>query len=240
MSTERKSHVYFFLSFIEYRAAQELAKGRPFVLPRIHPPTLGTVGRIISDGDEFSSIGDPEYNIDETNTQVSREPSLSTTYNATYRTDTTQRPPTDFLPFFEDLERRTGINSGNMPAKLTADILGTLNSLPADLAQQPNTFGDSRDLDEIELVTDMLDDMTKDDEIDDDFIEALNPNLAIPRATSQDEEDSSPGWFAVCCLLLALFVDHSLELILFLILAIYQLVKTGSSIVYLHFLNSFH
>jgi len=180
---------------LKTKAAQELAKNRPFVLPRIHPPALGTVGRMISDPDDFSSIGDPEYNVDETNTQVSREPSLSTTYNATYRTDTTQRAPTDFLPFFEDLERRTGINSGNMPAKLTADMLGTLNSLPADLAQQPNTFGDSRDLDEIELVTDMLDDMTKDDEIDDDFIEALNPNLAIPRATSQDEEDSSSGWF---------------------------------------------
>ena len=188
---------------LSFRAAEELAKQRPFVLPRIHAPTMGAVGRMVSDGDGFSSIGEPDYNGDETNTHVSREPSLSTTYNATYRTDTTHREAPNFDSFFRRLEGQTAINSGGMPAKHSADMLGTLNSLPGDPTASASAFGDSRDLDEIELVTDMLDDMTKDDEFDDDeFIEALNPNLAIPRVPPQEENRSS-GWFTVCSLSLS-------------------------------------
>jgi hypothetical protein len=77
-------------------------------------------------------------------------------------------------------------------------MAGTLSSFPPDHPSvRTSTFSDSNELDEIEFVTDMLEDMTKDDDMPDDFVEALNPNLIIPRTTIQPEIKSS-GWFSVC------------------------------------------
>ncbi|CAF4775597.1 unnamed protein product, partial [Rotaria sp. Silwood1] len=38
--------------------------------------------------------------------------------------------------------------------------------------------------------------MTKDDDMEDEFVEALNPNLAMPRSALRPEMKSS-GWFPV-------------------------------------------
>ena len=77
---------------------------------------------------------------------------------------------------------------------------GTLNSFAPDRMDDPSgaasTFSDLNDLGETEFVTDMLDDMTKDDDIDDEFVEALNPNLVMPRISEQSARKST-GWFPV-------------------------------------------
>lgn len=210
-----------------FRVVQEQAKRqRIYTLPRIHIPPPVTRG--LSDDDDIFTIGEPEYQGDEPNTHNSREPSLSTSYNATYRTDTIPRAPDDFLPFFESLEQQTRLNGGRIPAQRSADMLGTLNSLPPDLAPAPDAFSDARDLDEIEFVTEMLDDMTKDDLLDDDFIEAMNPNVAIPRASpSLQNESQSSGWFSVR---FSNLISSSFYPSLFFLSEIYQLVNIDSSV----------
>ena len=92
---------------------------------------------------------------------------------------------------------------GHIPRPQMIDMLGTLNSLPSQIrfdepsgAAPSNPFSDSHDLDDVELVTDMLEDMTRDDETQDDFVEALNPNFILPRLVLPPEERSSK-WLTV-------------------------------------------
>ena len=169
-----------------------------FHIPRAHMPTLATRGLRLDDWDGFSlDQTDEGQNRDSLDTTDS---SSTTTYNATYRTNATH-PEADF-GIFDALERQIPMAKGHIPRPQMDDMLGTLNSLPSPdpleetLAGNVNRFSDSRDLNEIELVTDMLDDMTRDDILDDDFIEALNPNLAIPRTALEPERKSS-SWFPV-------------------------------------------
>jgi hypothetical protein len=160
-------------------------------------PTMVTGSRGLNSWEGFSL--DNTYDEQFVDASDSFPSSANTTYNTTYRTN--GRPEADF-GIFDELENRTPLSKSHIPRPQMADMLGTLNSLPApDLFDEPSgtasTFSDSRDLDEIELVTDMVDDMTKDDDIEDEFVEALNPNLAIPRLALQPEVKSS-GWFSVC------------------------------------------
>ena len=167
-------------------------EGKIVQIPRVHPPGMATSGREFAPWDGFS-LGDTN-NGDFTDNPESSASSSSSAYNTTYRTTGTRAQP-DFA-LFDDLEKRTPIAGGNIPRRQSAGILGTLNSIPPDLSATANTFSDVRDLNEIELVTDMLDDMTKDDDFEDDFAEAFNPFLAMPRAAEQSET-RSPGWFSV-------------------------------------------
>ncbi|CAF0869133.1 unnamed protein product [Adineta ricciae] len=166
-----------------------------FVIPRAHIPTMGTGSRALNTWDAFSL--DNTYDEQYVDASDSFPSSSSTTYNTTYRANG-QRPEADF-GIFDELENRIPMSKGHIPRPQMVNILGTLNSLPSnERFDEPSgaesTFSDSRELDDIELVTDMLDDMTKDDDMEDEFVEALNPNLAIPRLALQPENHSS-GWF---------------------------------------------
>ena len=170
-----------------------------FVLPRAHLPTLGTVNRNFTDLDTFS-LGQT-YDDQFVDASDSISSSANTTYNATYRTNGTS-PEADF-GIFDELESRIPISRGHIPRPQMIDMLGTLNSLPSQIrfdepsgAAPPNPFSDSHDLDDVELVTDMLEDMTRDDETQDDFVEALNPNFILPRLVLPPEERSSK-WLTV-------------------------------------------
>ena len=168
-----------------------------FELPRAHMPTAATVGQGLSDWDGFSldqTFDDPMNGDSNSLSSVS-----NTTYNATYHTNASG-PQADF-GIFEELERQIPMAKGPIPRPQMTDMLGTLNSLPSqeqfeDPSAGESSFSQSRDLSEVELVTDMLDDMTKDDDVDDDFVEALNPNLAIPRSALKPEPRPS-SWFPV-------------------------------------------
>ena len=169
-----------------------------FTIPRAHMPTMGTGSRTLNAWDGFSL--DNTYDEQFVDASDSFPSSSTTTYNTTYRTDGT-RAEADF-GIFDELENRIPISRGHIPRPQMANLLGTLNSLPThELFDEPSRtaspFSDARDVDEIELVTDMLDDMMKDDDMEDEFVEALNPNLSIPRLALQPEEKPS-GWFSVC------------------------------------------
>lgn len=182
-----------------------------FKLPRAHVPTAATVGQGFNDWDGFSL--DQTYD-DQNNGDANSVSSTSnTTYNATYRTNASGAQA-DF-GIFEELERQIPMAKGPIPRPQMTDMLGTLNSLSQDPFEEPsageNSFSQSRDLNEIELVTDMLDDMTKDDDVEDDFVEALNPNLAIPRSALKPEPQPS-SWFSVSCS--TLVEEHRMNLFL--------------------------
>ncbi len=169
-----------------------------FTIPRAHVPTMGTGSQAVNAWDGFSL--DNTYDEQFVDASDSFPSSSTTTYNTTYRTNDA-RPKADF-GIFDELENRIPISRGHIPQTQMANILGTLNSLPArELVDEPSRaatpFSDARHIDEIELVTDMLEDMTRNDDIEDEFVEALNPNLVIPRAALQPERESS-GWFSVC------------------------------------------
>jgi len=168
-----------------------------FTIPRAHIPTMGTVSRGLNSWDGFSL--DNTYDEQYVDASDSFPSSSTTTYNTTYRTNE-HRPEADF-GIFDELENRIPISRGHIPRPQMVDMLGTLNSLPSheqfdDPSGGNSTFSDFHDLDEIELVTDMLDDMTRHDDMGDEFVEALNPNLAIPRVASEPDMQSS-GWFSV-------------------------------------------
>jgi len=172
-----------------------------FTIPRAHLPTMGTVSRELNSWDGFSL--DNTYDEQFVDASDSFPSSSSTSYNTTYRMSG-NRPEADF-GIFDELENRTPMPKGHIPRPQMVDMLGTLNSFPTlDQFDEPSgetsVFSDSRDLDEIELVTDMLEDMTKDDDIEDEFVEALNPNLAIPRL-SLEPDTQSLSWFSVCSIL---------------------------------------
>ena len=174
-----------------------------FKLPRAHVPTAATVGQGFNDWDGFSL--DQTYDDQNNGDADSVSSTSNTTYNATYRTNASG-VQADF-GIFEELERQIPMAKGPIPRPQMTDMLGTLNSLSQDPFEEPsageNSFSQSRDLNEIELVTDMLDDMTKDDDVEDDFVEALNPNLAIPRSALKPEPQPS-SWFSVSCSTLTL------------------------------------
>ncbi|CAF3555974.1 unnamed protein product, partial [Rotaria sp. Silwood2] len=99
----------------------------------------------------------------------------TTTYNPIYRTN-------------EDIQH-TSLPSGPIPQTQMLGMADTLNSFPRDLinnrSEAASLFSDSNDIDEIEFTADILDDMIKDDNnMEDDFIEAINPNIIIPRSTT--------------------------------------------------------
>ena len=169
-----------------------------FTIPRAHLPTMGTVSRELNSWDGGFSL-DNTYDEQFVDASDSFPSSSNTSYNTTYRASG-KRPEADF-GIFDELENRTPMSKGHIPRPQMKDMLGTLNSFPAfDQSDDPlgetSSYSDTRELDDIELVTDMLEDMTKDDDIEDEFVEALNPNLAIPRSTLNPETQSS-SWFSV-------------------------------------------
>lgn len=175
-------------------AKKTAGESKKTIIPRVHPPGMAMTGHDLVAWDGFS-LGDT-YNADYTDNPESQISSSSSAGNTTYRTTGTHVQP-DFR-LFDDLERRTRLPGGNIPRRQSANMLGTLNSLPVDPSGANNTFSDVRDLDEIELVTDMLDDMTKGDDFDDDFTEAFNPYFSVPRATTAERSQTGPpGWFSM-------------------------------------------
>lgn len=177
--------------------SQSKVTRQQFTIPRAHMPSMGTGARAFGSWDGFSldNTYDEQY-LDASDTLPS---STSTTYNTTYRTNG-PRTEADF-GIFDDLENRIPMSKGQIPRPQMADMLGTLNSIPTNdqfdnISGVSSMFTDSRDLNEIELVTDMLDDMTKDDDLNDEFVEALNPNITIPRLNIEPQGRSN-GWFSV-------------------------------------------
>lgn len=169
-----------------------------FTIPRAHVPTMGTGSRGLNSWDGFSL--DNTYDEQYVDASDSLPSSSNTSYNTTYRSNGHGGPEADF-GIFDELENRIPMSRGHIPRPQMVDMLGTLNSLPnleqfEDPSGGTSIFNDSRDLDDIELVTDMLDDMTRHDEMEDEFVEALNPNLAIPRLNIEPEMKSS-SWLSV-------------------------------------------
>lgn len=156
---------------------------------------MGTLGQK-SGWDGFSITTNDDRYFDETGSYPS---SSTTTYNPTYGTNRTVQEP--IFNIFDDLERHRALPRPSIPRGQMASMAGTLNSFPHDIMDDPSgatsTFSDSNQFDEIEFVTDMVEDMTRDDHMEDDFVEALNPNMFLPRAGLQPEPQSS-GWFSVC------------------------------------------
>jgi hypothetical protein len=156
---------------------------------------MGTVGQENSGWDGFSiTTNDDRYN----NGFDTYPSNSSITYNPTY--DPNETPEEPVFGIFDDLEKYRPFARGSIPRAQMIDMAGTLNSFPNDLIDDPSgasTFSDSNEIGETELVTDMLEEMTKDDNMLDDFVEAVNPNLIIPRAVPKQEVKPS-GWLSVC------------------------------------------
>jgi hypothetical protein len=165
-----------------------------FSIPRAHIPTLGTGPRGLHPFDDFSlDDSSDEQFVDASDSFPSNS---STTYNTTYRPNG-KRPEANF-GIFDELESRIPFSKGNIPRPQMLNMLGTLNSLSSDEPSgTTSSFSDLRNIDETESVTDMVHDMTKEDDIEDEFVEALNPNLKIPRLAT-DPELTPRGWFSVC------------------------------------------
>jgi hypothetical protein len=165
-----------------------------FSIPRAHIPTMGAGSRGLKPFDDFSlddTIDDQFVDASDSFT-----PSSTMTYTSAYNPNA-RRPKADF-GIFDDLERRMPLPKGHIPRAQMSNMLETLNSLPPDEPDGTiSSFTDSQDIDEIELVTDILDDMTRKDNDEDEFVEALNPNLAIPRLAAAPQL-SSTGWLSVC------------------------------------------
>ncbi|CAF3680624.1 unnamed protein product [Adineta steineri] len=155
-----------------------------YYIPRAHVPTMGTGGQDIFSWDGFSlSTNDERYN----DTSNSYQSSSTTTYNPTYRIGE-MSDEADFT-LFDNLENLASLAKSSIPRGQMIGMTGTLNSFPREqiMDNLTGTFTDSNELDETILVTDMLEDMTKDDYRSDDFLEACNPYLIIPRATIRPE-----------------------------------------------------
>jgi hypothetical protein len=138
---------------------------------------MGTVGR---DKSFQNVINLNTYDEQNNETSDSYRSSSATIYNPTYHpNDTIEEPVFDI---FYDLERSRKIGRHSIPQTQMANMADTFSSFPHNQIDNRSkgihSFSDS---DEIEFVTDMLDDMTKDDDMQDEFIEALNPNIIIPR-----------------------------------------------------------
>ncbi|CAF4534025.1 unnamed protein product, partial [Rotaria sp. Silwood2] len=145
---------------------------RQFTIPRAHPPTMGTTSKDSIGFTDLNRITNDGQSNDASDTHSSNS---TTTYNPIYRTN-------------EDIQH-TSLPSGPIPQTQMLGMADTLNSFPRDLinnrSEAASLFSDSNDIDEIEFTADILDDMIKDDNnMEDDFIEAINPNIIIPRSTT--------------------------------------------------------
>ncbi|CAF4384945.1 unnamed protein product, partial [Rotaria sp. Silwood2] len=154
------------------KETKQSTDNRQFTIPRAHPPTMGTTSKDSIGFTVLKRITNDGQSNDASDTHSSNS---TTTYNPIYRTN-------------EDIQH-TSLPSGPIPQTQMLGIADTLNSFPRDLINNPSgtasLFSDSHDIDEIEFVTDMLDDMIKDDDnMEDDFVEAINPNIIIPRSTT--------------------------------------------------------
>lgn len=165
-----------------------------FTIPRVHIPTGALHG--IEDDFNLDNTMDDSY-VDAPESIAS---GVNTTYNATYR-EPENRPEADF-GIFDALENRIKSSKGFIPRPQMQSMMGTFSSFPADdirfggPSELASIQSDTQDINDAELVTDMLDDMTKDDDMEDEFVEALNPNIVMPGSALQPEKKPS-GWFSV-------------------------------------------
>lgn len=181
--------------FFLFRYLREPTFRDSYYIPRVHMPTLGTMARTNQYTDGFSiTTNDNQYN-DESGSYPS---SSSTTHNPTYRSNTALQQP--IFDIFNGLDQQRALGRHPIPPKQMHGMSGTLNSFPPnpfdDTIGRSSSYQSPRELDEIEFVTDMVDDMTRDDDIEDGFIEALNPNVIIPSTTRTQTTDNR-GWFSV-------------------------------------------
>ncbi|CAF2882084.1 unnamed protein product [Rotaria sp. Silwood2] len=154
------------------KETKQSTDNRQFTIPRAHPPTMGTTSKDSIGLTDLNRITNDGQSNDASDTHSSNS---TTTYNPIYRTNK------DF--------QHTSLPSGPIPQTQMVGMADTLNSFPRDLinnrSEAASLFSDSNDIDEIEFTADILDDMIKDDNnVEDDFIEAINPNIIIPRSTT--------------------------------------------------------
>lgn len=135
-------------------------------MPRVNPLTFGST-RIEND-----------YHGNRTFDEIVTDNDLSLTdnHNTTYRTFNSPMEP-DF-GIFDDLENMNNLHGGQIPQYQRKNILATFNSFLDDGQTNEQDFSDSKDVDEIEFVSDMLEDMTRhDDDSDDEMVEVINPDM---------------------------------------------------------------
>ncbi|CAF4029746.1 unnamed protein product, partial [Rotaria sordida] len=145
------------------KKTKQLTESKQLTIPRTHLPTIGTMSQGTIGSTDSSRAENEKQTKDASDTHSSTS---TTTYNPIYRT-------------IED-PQHTSLPSGPIPQTQVVGMADTLNSFLRDLR---NDSFETNDFGEIEFVTDMLDDMIKDDDnIEEDFIEAINPNVVIPRS----------------------------------------------------------
>ncbi|CAF0765818.1 unnamed protein product, partial [Didymodactylos carnosus] len=153
-----------------------------WTIPRVKLPTLGSMVPFDDIGFTYN-----EGNSDDGSTHdLQIEESISSTYRATY--DSEQTLKSIDSQFFKDLENITSLRTSR-PRPQISSTIDTLNSIPVNSDMSTNVLEDFDELSESEFITDLMDDMIKND-INDDFTEALNPHLAIPRVNSTTKSDS--------------------------------------------------
>ena len=189
-----KKTTTIFLS-LSFRLMREPVFRDSYYIPRAHMPTMGTMAQNNRYSDGFSITTNDNQNNDESGgSYPSRS---STTHNPAYHSYTSHQQP--IFDIFTDLERQRAVGRRSIPSKQMRDMSSTLNSFPPnpfdDTIGRTNSYHRPRDVNEIEFVTDMLDDMTRDDDIEDGFIEALNPNVIVPTTTTS--QANNRGWFSV-------------------------------------------
>ncbi|CAF0794424.1 unnamed protein product [Didymodactylos carnosus] len=148
---------------------------RTWHLPRAKLPTLGLMA-VVHRSDFDSIESNNENNCRPSN--LLAEQLSSSSYRTTYNCE--QPPGSIDSEFFKKLENITSIRS-SIPRPQISSTIDTLNSLQVR-SDNSDSFSGFDELDEIEFVSNMMNDLTKDDNINDDLIEALNPHFAIPRA----------------------------------------------------------
>ncbi|CAF1151504.1 unnamed protein product [Rotaria sp. Silwood1] len=142
---------------------------KKLTIPRVRPPTMGTTSKNTVGLTDSSRAKNDEQTNDTSDTNSSDS---TTTHNPIYHRN--------------ENSQHTSLARGSIPQKQMHGMANTLNSIPRDPKDDSsgtaNLFPDSHDINEIEFTTDLLDDMIKDDDnIEDDFIEAINPNIVIPK-----------------------------------------------------------
>ena len=133
-----------------------LSTSRPaYIIPRVHFPSAGTAGQETSFADVFSLPAFDEWHNEATDSNS------TTIYNPSYRTNDVVEEAN--FGIFDDLER-----------------YGPMDRRRVMQMEMNSSFEGNED-NQSDLVADMLEDMTKNDHSTDDFVEALNFNLVIPR-----------------------------------------------------------
>ncbi|CAF0844770.1 unnamed protein product [Didymodactylos carnosus] len=143
-------------------------------IPRAKLPTVGSM--IPLDKEGFTNI---ERDSDNESSNLSAQQPTSSTYRT--MDDSKQTMGTIDSEFFKNLENISLMNN-SIPRSQISFTIDTLNNLPVKNNITSDTFSDFDDFGEIEFIANMLDDMTKNDNQNDEFVEALNPIFAIPRA----------------------------------------------------------